>query len=226
MQKLVFIAPHLSTGGMPQYLLKKVELLKDEFDIYLIEFAQVSAKYVVQRNKLVALLGEKFFSLPDKQKDQMVDIIKSIQPDIVHLEEHPEWFLYQYEEEPFRWLYRESRKYKILETCHNSVFDVAKKKFMPDKFIFVSQGQAHRYDALQIPKEVVPYPIDPLPRTHTRTEACEQLNIDPQIKHILNVGLFTPDKNQKFLFELAKDTQHLPVQFHFVGNQAVNFKEY
>ena len=33
MQKLLFIAPHLSTGGLPQYLTKKIELLQNEFDI-------------------------------------------------------------------------------------------------------------------------------------------------------------------------------------------------
>jgi len=36
MKKLLFIAPHLSTGGLPQYLTKKIELLKDEFDVYLV----------------------------------------------------------------------------------------------------------------------------------------------------------------------------------------------
>jgi len=38
MQKLLFIAPHLSTGGLPQYLTKKIELLQNEFDIYLVEW--------------------------------------------------------------------------------------------------------------------------------------------------------------------------------------------
>jgi len=28
-KKIVFIAPHLSTGGMPQYLVKQVESIKD-----------------------------------------------------------------------------------------------------------------------------------------------------------------------------------------------------
>ena len=30
MKKLLYVAPHLSTGGLPQYLTKKIELLKDE----------------------------------------------------------------------------------------------------------------------------------------------------------------------------------------------------
>ena len=38
MQKLLYVAPHLSTGGLPQYLTKKIELLKNEFEIYLVEW--------------------------------------------------------------------------------------------------------------------------------------------------------------------------------------------
>ena len=32
MKKILFLAPHLSTGGLPQYLTKKIELIKNEFD--------------------------------------------------------------------------------------------------------------------------------------------------------------------------------------------------
>ena len=56
MKKLLYIAPHLSTGGLPQYLTKKIELLKDEFDIYLIEWADVTGGVlVVTRNKILKL---------------------------------------------------------------------------------------------------------------------------------------------------------------------------
>jgi hypothetical protein len=33
MEKLLYVAPHLSTGGLPQYLTKKIELLKNDFEI-------------------------------------------------------------------------------------------------------------------------------------------------------------------------------------------------
>ena len=36
--KILYITPHLSTGGTPQYLLKKIELLHDDNDIYVIEY--------------------------------------------------------------------------------------------------------------------------------------------------------------------------------------------
>ena len=51
-----------------------------------------------------------------------------------------------------------------------------------------------------------------------------ELGVDPALKHVLNVGLWTSRKNQKEVIAYAK---LLPeVQFHFVGNLAENFKEY
>ena len=38
MQKILYVTPHLSTGGAPQYLLKKIELLNDQYDIYVAEY--------------------------------------------------------------------------------------------------------------------------------------------------------------------------------------------
>ena len=51
MEKILFIAPHLSTGGLPpQYLVKKIELLKGEFEIYLIEYNNsTGGKLVIQK---------------------------------------------------------------------------------------------------------------------------------------------------------------------------------
>ena len=42
--------------------------------------------------------------------------------------------------------------------------------------------------------------------------------MDPERKHVLQVGLFTIGKNQKYTFELASVTQDLSIQYHFVGN--------
>ena len=59
MQKILFIAPHLSTGGLPQYLAKKIELLKEEFDIYLIEWRDsTGGRVVVQKNKILKLVNK------------------------------------------------------------------------------------------------------------------------------------------------------------------------
>ena len=87
-KKLLYIAPHLSTGGLPQYLCKKIELIKDDYSIYVIEWDNhTGGRLVVQRNKIVDLVpSEKFFTLSE-DKTEILDIIDLINPDYIHLEE-------------------------------------------------------------------------------------------------------------------------------------------
>ena len=222
MKKLLYIAPHLSTGGLPQYLTKKIELLKDEFEIYLIEWVNhTGGVFVVQRNKILSLVDpDKFFTLEEGHQDAIVDLISIINPDIVHLEEIPEFFM---PDDIATKIYSKDRKYLIVETSHDSSFDTNNKRFFPDKFMFVSEWQVQQYKDLNIPKVVVYYPIEYKERPN-REEALRKLGLDPSKKHVLHVGLFTPRKNQAEFFEYAR---MLPdVQFHSVGNQADNFKWY
>ena len=51
-----------------------------------------------------------------------------------------------------------------------------------------------------------------------RIEKLKSLGLDPEKYHVLQVGLFHNNKNQKFTFDLAKKFIHEPVEFHFVGN--------
>jgi len=46
------------------------------------------------------------------------------------------------------------------------------------------------------------------------------------VKHVINVGLFTPGKNQGEIMEVAKRFKDKPIMFHFIGNQASNFEKY
>ena len=65
MKKIIFITPHLSTGGLPQFLLKKIEVLINTFDIYCIEWDTVTGgRLVVQRNQIEKLLGDKLITAP------------------------------------------------------------------------------------------------------------------------------------------------------------------
>jgi hypothetical protein len=62
MKKLLYIAPHLSTGGLPQYLTKKIELIRDEFEIHLVEWVDCTGGVlVVTRNKIKALVPDEHF---------------------------------------------------------------------------------------------------------------------------------------------------------------------
>ena len=79
MKKLLYIAPHLSTGGLPQYLTKKIELLKNEFEIYLIEWVDCTGGVlVVTRNKILKLIDpDKIFTLGE-DKQEIINIINQL----------------------------------------------------------------------------------------------------------------------------------------------------
>jgi glycosyltransferase involved in cell wall biosynthesis len=221
MKKLLYIAPHLSTGGLPQYLTKKIELLKDKFEIYLVEWVDCTGGVlVVTRNKIVKLIdSDKFFTLGDN-KQELINIISKIKPDIIHLEEIPEFFM---DSDITKQIYNPNRKYVIVETSHDSSYDVSNKQFFPDKFMFVSQWQIDQYKSIDVPSVLIEYPIEYIERPD-RTEVLRNLHLDPTKKHILHVGLYTSRKNQKEFFEYAKAFPEY--EFHSLGNRADNFKWY
>ena len=214
LKKIVYIAPHLSSGGLPQYLLKKIGSLLGKLEIYVIEWANLSDEYVVQKNKIRNLLGDKLITIREN-KHEIIEVIKKINPEIVHFEEIPEMFM---PDDITELIY--SGNYEIYETTHSSDFKVEDKRFIPDKFIFVCPFSLVQYAHLGAEMEVVEYPI--LENIKDKTEERKKLRFEG--KNIVIVGLFTPRKNQKYAFDLAK---RLPdVKFHFIGNMAPNFAHY
>jgi hypothetical protein len=224
MKKIIYIAPHLSTGGLPQYLTKKIEQLKDVYEIYVVEYEDVTGGVlVIQKNKIKDLLGDNLITIPwGGDKQILIDTINIIKPDIVHLEEMPEYFM---SDIIAKEIYKSDRKYKIFETSHDSSFNCERKRFQPDKFILVSNYQVDMLKDLNIPSEVVEYPIEYKDRPD-RDEALIKLGLDPNYKHVLHVGLFTPRKNQKEFFEYAKQFESDKIIFHSLGNMADNFRPY
>ena len=63
MKTLIIITPHMSTGGCPQVVSKKVELLKDIYNIIVIEWECVAWNYIVQRNNVINMIGNQFITL-------------------------------------------------------------------------------------------------------------------------------------------------------------------
>lgn len=218
--KILFVAPHLSTGGLPQFLLKKIQVLHKEHDIYCVEHTNCGG-FVVQRQQVKEILGNKFFELGEN-KFQLLDIIKKVNPEVLHIEEMPEYFMNMDLAEK---IYTKDRSYLIIETSHDSSFDSRNKRVFPDKFTFVSEYQRRNVESLGIPSEVHEYPIT-LKIRKSREEALKFLGLDPNKKHVVNVGLFTPRKNQAEIIKYAKKLKDYPIQFHFIGNHADNFKFY
>jgi FkbM family methyltransferase len=220
--KILFVAPHLSTGGAPQYLLKKIQLLKESCDIYCVEYDDITGGVlVVQRKQIQDLLREKLITLASDKGD-LVRIINTINPDVVHFEEMPEYFC---DHEVARNIYHKDRKYKIVETSHDSSFSPEDKIFYPDSFAFVSDYQKNALSSLGVHSEVVEYPVE-YNIKENREKSLLALGLDPNKTHFLNVGLFTSRKNQAEIIDYAKKLIGENVQFHFVGNQADNFKWY
>ena len=222
-KRLLFISAHFSTGGMPQVALKKIENLIDHYDIMVIEYADITAGlFTVQKNKIKSLLKPNKFITLGNNKKELISIIENFKPNYIHLEEVPETFM---DFDVAKRIYKKDRDYFITETTHNVLFDVSSKKFFPDKFMHVSKYIADKFSILNIPYEVVEYPVEKKERPD-RTEALKKLGLDPEYKHVLNVGLFTPGKNQKEVIDTARLIESEKIQFHFVGNQAGNFQGY
>ena len=229
MKKLLYIVPHLSTGGLPQVALKRIEELKDEFEIFLICYQDSGREwFTVQKNKIKAIVSNITFLSDDAslRTQQLKNTIKEINPDIVHLEEIPELFML---DDDCEVIYDNNRTYKIVETCHSSTFNWMMKKTVPDVFSLISKlhmEQSKKNSLLDsVPKEIVEYPIKYRKRPPRKT-AIEALDQDCKYKHVLMVGLFTPGKNQKEIFEIAEKMSDYNIVFHFVGNLAGNFKFY
>ena len=223
MKKLAVIPPHLSTGGLPQFLLDKIGILVNEFEVYLIEWSNITGGVlVVQRDRIINLLNkvkienENFYSLVDN-KNEIFDILSNIQPNIIHFEEFSETFV---DHNILNKIYL-NKSWYITESTHGTSFNLNQKYFIPDKIMFVSKGNFEQYKSITQDSEVIEFPVN----FKRRSEGLISLGLDPRKKHVLNVGLFTSGKNQGEAFDLAKSFND-DVIFHFLGNQAGNFQDY
>ena len=221
-KKLLYIVPHLSTGGLPQYLLKQIQSFKDEFEIVVVEYNCVSMDFVVQRNKIkelceVITIGE--------HKSDVVGIIRKEQPHIVHFQEIPETFV---DKQYLNQIFDNGRDYNIVITTHSSYTEPKELIYTADKFVLVSEWSRKRFANYftEIECDIWEYPIEYW--NGDKDEAKQIVGFDKEYKHILHVGLFTDGKNQGDIFELAKlcEKENYKVKFHFVGNQAGNFQFY
>ena len=83
----------MSTGGCPQVVTKKVELLKDTYNIVCVEWECIAWSYVVQRNKVINLLGDNFISLGENKEYELFNLIDDLSPKYIMIEELSETFI-------------------------------------------------------------------------------------------------------------------------------------
>jgi len=234
--KILFLAPHLSTGGMPSFLLRRIKALmnNENFELFVVEYADIGGwAYVVQKNEIKKIIKpENFFTLYE-DKSLLMNIIKDNNIDIVHADEILEAFEHsnRIPDSMFNDLYNNDRTWKIVETCHNVWFNPnTSKRYNPDGYAFCTPWHKFKtFSEMPSYAEVLPFPIEnKVPTYLEKLEAKDLLGIDPNKKHIINVGLWTSGKNQKEGVEVAKSLEESnpEIQFHFIGNQAPNFEEY
>lgn len=219
--KILFLAPHLSTGGMPQFLLQRIYALRrfTDAEIHVVEYAYYGDAYVVQRNAIKNLHGVKFSS-HFSTKVEIADYIKIMQPDIIHIDEMSE----RLDREMVKAIYDLNRKYRIVETCHDVSFKPDEEKvFHPDLYAFCSPYHEDTFANMESKFVTIEYPIEnKRPNDLERIQARQKLQFEGI--NVINVGLWTQGKNQAEGIEIAR--KYPEMTFHFIGNQASNFADY
>ena len=220
-KNLIYVTPHLSTGGMPQYLLKQIQEFKDEFNIKVVEYNDHSGgAYIVQKNQIKDLV--EVFTLHDNKGDRLWKIIQNNLADIVHFTEIPESFI---NHDTLNKIFDNTdRTYDIITSTHSSHTNPDDIKYHPDRYIMPCEWSKQQFNHLGIDTRVWEYPIENY--RYKKEDTKLELGFEENYRHVLMVGLFTEGKNQGEVFEVARLLQDYKIKFHFVGNQAVNFKSY
>ena len=243
--KLLYVTPHLSTGGMPQFLLKRIKELqnyKDEIEIFVVEFSRFSHTYVVQRDQIINLLDDEHFinlsilgeENQEQKKERLIDIIKEKNIDVVHFEEISEAFesFNRVSKSLLNSIYTNDRTWKIVETCHNNWFSPNNRKLHPDAYSLVTPFHLEKtFKNEPSYKEVHVYPLEDLvseiKEKHQiyndefsvplieKIAKREKLGLDPFKTHVLNVGLWTSGKNQGEGVEIARQVWEKNKDVHF-----------
>lgn len=221
MKKLLYICPHLSTGGQPQYTYKQIKHFVKEFEIEVIEITATGGEqYAVQKNKIRDLVK---LHILGEDKSKIIDIIENFKPDIIHFQEIPQFDLPTFILDK---IFDNNRLYNIICTTHGSFTNPSEIIFHPDKYILVSEWSKQKFDEanLGVPTDIWEYPIEEY--SFDKEKAKKELGFESDWKHVLMVGLFSPGKNQAEIFAIARQMEKYKIKFHFVGNQALNYEEY
>jgi predicted O-methyltransferase YrrM len=218
-KKLLYVCPHLSTGGQPQFVLKQIENFKDEFQIEVVEVHNSGGNaFVVQKNKIKSLVP---IHTLYEDKTEILNVIERFNPDVIHFHEIPEHFL---DTEILDKIWDTNRKYFIISTTHGSFTNPDEIVYQPDRYVLVSEWSRRKFEHLGIDTQIWEYPIENI--QYDKDTAKDDLGFEKDWKHVLNVGLFTSGKNQAEIFEVARLLEKYKIKFHFVGNQADNFEDY
>jgi len=218
-KRLLYICPHLSTGGQPQYVYKQIQNFKDEFEIEIVEINNVGGEqFAVQKNKIRNLIP---LHILGADKSEILSVIEKFSPHIIHFQEIPQFDL---SFDILNKIFDKDRNYFILATTHGSFTNPDEIRYHPDRYVLVSEWSRKKFETTEVETTIWDYPIENY--IFDKSEARKKLGFEDDWKHVLNVGLFAPGKNQKEIFQIANKLKEYKIKFHFVGNQALNFEDY
>jgi hypothetical protein len=200
-------------------------------ELFVVEYSNHSDHYVVQKNRIKELIPSTHFWTLGEDKNELKKIIEDNYFDVIHLDEMIESFDYhnKLSNELMNFIYNNDRTWRVVETCHNVVFQPDNEKiFHPDSYSFCSPFHKE-VTFMNMPSygEVIEFPYNPT-IVLSKESAKEKLGLDPNKTHIINVGLWTSGKNQGEGVEIARLVENFypELEFHFIGNQAPNFQDY
>ena len=231
---------------MPAFLLKRLEALSKytNVNLFVLEWCDYSHSFIVQKSKIKDLVGDNFFNFGSLynlnegihgKKENFINFLYEKNIDLIHIEEIPEGFdsFNPFNREILKDLYDKKHPWKIIETCHNMYFNPDKDKiYEPDGYACVSNHHIKEtFKNRKALKSLITYPIDPsIKFKGSRESVLDDLGfIHKGEFHIINIGLLTSGKNQKYAIEIARalfEKYGFTYIFHFLGNQAPNFKDY
>jgi hypothetical protein len=207
--KILFLAPHLSTGGMPGFLLKRIQSIKKYFpnyELFVVEFNNLSNDYVVQKTQIKNSIPTSNFFTLGENKLELIDIIKNYNIDIVHVDEMIECLNFDQTSPPelMNELYRNDRSWRVVETCHNVSFQPHFNKiFNPDAYAFCSPWHVEKtFSMMKSHSKLIEFPIEPkfvAEKEKSAQELINQKNIEKATadKQVVEIQSATMEKTLK-----------------------------
>lgn len=222
--KIMMIPSHLSSGGMPQYLLRRVEALLTytNFEIFVVEFNCVSLDFIIQRNKIKNIV-QHFYTLGE-DKNELMNLIRENSIDVLQFDD-PIEFIPNLSFDLACQIYSNDRTWRICETIHTVNFNKDQKIFFADAYPLVSPFHLDILKSLPGIKGVILYPVNNKKSSYIEQLLAKQSLGFPMDKPLfINIGLWNKNKNQGEFIDIAK--KYPDMEFAAIGNLAGNFKNY
>ena len=214
MVKVLHVVPHLSTGGLPNFIYQ-ILLKTNQYSNSCLEYKYLSKNHITHRKKIINILGDQFYSEKGLGSFNLKDY------NIIFIHEEPESFI---SDDDCSLIYDKKRTYKIIQSSHTNDTDLNNKKYHPDYYALVSELQIEKYKHFNIPTSLLETDIEYKEKDTISSQ--DFLKFDPEKYHILNVGILTENKNQEECLRLFDALDNPNLCLHMVGPMAANFEHY